>query len=264
MTRQAGGNFKDLGVTMGLGFLAPQLVANYYNKSMLWNHGKMDVVINLKCIGGKYNSFKDHPEEIPLVEEALVKSSEGIIETDIMAYPFQTETSIADWHYRTGQKYLTSNDIVKLLIENVCRNGAMLLNLTQHGDGHLDEEVIQTAKEIGGWLKVNGEAIYGSRPCEVYGEDDARYTRANGFIYVTLLRWPENNSIMLSALRMGGATIGKVSKVSLPGTSSIPLAFSKDARRLRRSSQTANQAQARLTYLKYHRIKHGSMTTIPA
>ncbi len=226
---EAGGsNLKDLGVSMGLGFLAPQLVANYYNKSLVWNHGKMDVVINLKCIGGKYNSFKEHPELIPLVEESLVKSDEGLNETDIMAYPFQTETSIADWHYRTGQKYLTSKDIVKLLVENVCRNGALLLNLTQHGDGHLDEEVIQTAREVGAWLKINGEAIYGSRPYEVYGEGDARYTRSGGFIYVTLLRWPENNVITLRALRTGGATIGRVSNVSIPG-SSLPLTFLQDA-----------------------------------
>ncbi|HEY5327468.1 MAG TPA: alpha-L-fucosidase, partial [Mucilaginibacter sp.] len=233
----AGSNLKDLGVSMGLGFLAPPLVANYYNKSLLWNRGKMDVVINLKCIGGKYNSFKDHPEQIPLVEESLVKSSEGIIETDIMAYPFQTETTIADWHYRTGQKYMKSREIVKLLIENVCRNGAMLLNLTQHGDGHLDDEVVQTSKEIGAWLKVNGEAVYGSRPYEVYGEGDARYTRVRGFIYVTLLRWPENNLIALPALREGGATIGKVSSVSLLG-SSLPITFQQDAEGLKISAKS--------------------------
>jgi hypothetical protein len=46
----AGDTLMDLGVKMGLGFLAPPLVANYYNKSLKWNDGKMDVVINLKCI----------------------------------------------------------------------------------------------------------------------------------------------------------------------------------------------------------------------
>lgn len=94
----AGDSQVDLGVNMGLGFLAPQLIANYYNKSLQWNSGKMDVVINLKAVGGRYNSFQNSPELLPLVDRSLVKSTEAIIEPEITAYPFQTETSIAEWH----------------------------------------------------------------------------------------------------------------------------------------------------------------------
>ena len=56
----AGNSQVDLGVKMGLGFLAPQLIANYYNKSLQWNKGKMDVVVNLKGVGGPYNSFQNN------------------------------------------------------------------------------------------------------------------------------------------------------------------------------------------------------------
>jgi alpha-L-fucosidase len=48
----AGDSQVDLGVNMGLGFLAPSLIANYYNKSLQWNHGKMDVVINHRNTSG--------------------------------------------------------------------------------------------------------------------------------------------------------------------------------------------------------------------
>ena len=51
---------------MGLGFLAPTLAANFYNKSLQWNHGKMEAVLNLKGVGGHYNSFQDHPELVPI------------------------------------------------------------------------------------------------------------------------------------------------------------------------------------------------------
>ncbi|MEO8884720.1 MAG: alpha-L-fucosidase, partial [Mucilaginibacter sp.] len=102
----AGDSQVDLGVHMGLGFLAPQLIANYYNKSLKWNHGKMEAVVNLKGVGGRYNSFQNSNDLIPYVEHSLVKSSEKIIEKEISAYPFQTEESIAEWHYKTGQKYL--------------------------------------------------------------------------------------------------------------------------------------------------------------
>ncbi len=177
---------------------------------------KVDVVINLKCVGGRYNSFKNNPELIPIVERALVKSSEAIIEPEIMAYPFQTETTIQDWHYRTGQRYIDSKKLIGLLMDNVCRNGTMLLNLTQHGRGDLDPEVTRIAKDIGAWLKVNGEAVYSSRPFEVYGEDSVRYTRNKGNVYATLLDW-QGGTITMKALHAGGATIGKVTKVEMLG-----------------------------------------------
>jgi alpha-L-fucosidase len=222
----AGDSQVDLGVHMGLGFLAPQLIANYYNKSLQWNHGKMEAVVNLKGVGGRYNSFQDHPELLPYVDRSLVKSTEAIIEPEIMAYPFQTETSISDWHYRTGQKYMDAPGIVRSLMENVCRNGTMLLNLTQHGRGDLDPEVIRIAKDIGAWLKINGEAVYGSRPFEIYGEGEVRYTRNKGNVYAALLDW-HGGPVTLNALRAGGATVGKVSKVELL-SANTPFTFVQD------------------------------------
>jgi alpha-L-fucosidase len=222
----AGDSQLDMGVHMGLGFLAPPLIANFYNKSLQWNHGTMEAVVNLKGVGGRYNSFQDHPELLPDVDRSLVKSTEAIIEPEIMAYPFQTETSISDWHYKTGQKYLDAQRIINLLMQNVCRNGTMLLNLTQHGRGDLDPEVVRAAKDVGAWLKLNGEAVYSSRPFEVYGESGICYTRNNGNVYATLLDW-SGGPVTLKALCAGGATLGKISKVELLD-SDISLAFVQD------------------------------------
>jgi alpha-L-fucosidase len=222
----AGDSQMDLGVNMGLGFLAPQLIANYYNKSLQWNHGKMDVVINLKAVGGRYNSFQNSPQLLPLVDRSLVKSTEAIIESEITPYSFQTETSIAEWHYLTGQKYKDAKEVVELLMQNVSRNGTMLLNITQHGRGDLDPEVIRICRNIGAWLKINGEAVYGSRPFEVFGDNGVLYTRNQGNVYATLLNW-DGNPVNLSALHTGGATLGKVSKVEILG-SDRPLKFVQD------------------------------------
>ena len=219
----AGDSQVDLGVHMGLGFLAPPLIANYYNKSIKWNQGKMEVVLNLKGVGGRYNSFQNSPELLPYVDQSLVKSTEAVIEPEIMAYSFQTETTIADWHYKTGQKYIDAKKVIELLMQNVCRNGTMLLNLTQHGRGDLDPQVIQICRDIGAWLKVNGEAVYASRPFEVYGEKGICFTRNNGNVYAALLDW-QGGPITLKALHIGGATLGRVSKVELLG-SDVALTF---------------------------------------
>jgi alpha-L-fucosidase len=241
----AGDSQVDLGVRMGLGFLAPPLIANYYNKSLQWNDGRMEVVVNLKGVGGRYNSFQNSLELLPLVDRSLVKSTEAIIESQIQAYSFQTETSIADWHYQTGQRYKDALSLVRSLMQNVSRNGTMLLNLTQHGRGDLDPEVVRIAQDVGAWLKINGEAVYASRPFEVFGDNSVCYTRNNGNVYATLLNW-NGGRVALPALRTGGATLGKVTKVELLG-SDARLDFMQDEQGLTVTPQGPLQPQAEIS-----------------
>ncbi len=228
----AGDSQVDLGVHMGLGAIAPTILANYYNKSLGWNQGKLDVVMNMKGVGGQYDSFQNSATLLPYAQRALVRSTEASTEPQISAYPFQTELDIqgGNWHYMTGAGYTDAVSLVTTLMQNVSRNGSLLLNLTQRGRGNLDPQCTQIAQDIGVWLKVNGEAVYGSRPFEVMGDSTVAYTRNNGFVYATLLGW-NGGAITLKALASGGATLGKVSKVELLG-STTAFTFSQTAQGL--------------------------------
>jgi len=233
----AGDSQVDLGVHMGLGSIATKLLANYYNKSLMWSQGKIDVVMNMKGVGGQFDSFQDNEALLPYVERALVRSTEASTEPQISAYPFQTELDIqnGNWHYKTGAGYTDAVTLVTTLMQNVSRNGSLLLNLTQHGRGNLDPQCVQIAQDIGAWLKVNGECVYASRPFEVSGEfsgstQTVAYTRTNGNVYATLFSW-NGGPISLPALRSGGATVGSVSKVEMLG-SSATMAFSQSGQGL--------------------------------
>ncbi len=233
----AGDSQLDLGVHMGLGSIATTILANYYNKSLAWNQGKMDVVMNMKGVGGQYDSFQDNESLVPFVQRALVRSTEAVTEPQISAYPFQTELDIqnGNWHYLTGAGYTDALTLVTTLMQNVSRNGSLLLNLTQHGRGNLDPQCIQIAQDIGAWLKVNGEAVYASRPFEASGEmsgstQTVAYTRNNGDVYAILLSW-NGGAISLPSLKSGGATLGTVSKVELLG-STVPMTFSQNGQGL--------------------------------
>ena len=110
----AGDSQVDLGVHMGLGSIATTILANYYNKSLTWNQGKMDVVMNMKGVGGQYDSFQDNEALVPYVQRALVRSTEASTEPQISAYPFQTELDIqsGNWHYLTGAGYTDAATLV--------------------------------------------------------------------------------------------------------------------------------------------------------
>jgi hypothetical protein len=223
----AGDSQVDLGIRMGLGSIAPAILANYYNQSLTWKQGPVDVVMNMKGVGGQYNSFQNSSSLLPYVERALVRSTEAATESQISAYPFQTELDIqsGNWHYKTGAGYTGAASLVTTLMQNVSRNGSLLLNLTQHGRGNLDTQCTRIAQDIGGWLKINGEAVYASRPFEVWGDSSVIYTRAKGNVYATLLNW-NGGAVTLSALKSGGATLGTVSNVELLG-STVAMTFSQ-------------------------------------
>ena len=86
--------------------------------------------------------------------------------------------------------------------------------------------MVQIAKDIGSWLKVNGESVYASRPFEAWGDSSVIYTRNNGNVYATLLNW-NGGAVTLSALKSGGATLGTVSKVEMVG-STVAMTFSQN------------------------------------
>ena len=93
----------------------------------------------------------------------------GVVE-DIREYPWQTDTSIGDWYYRTGQKYMTGQEIVQMLIDIVSKNGNLLLNVVQTPEGDLEQDVLNILEVIAAWMDVNNVAIFDTRPWKVYGE----------------------------------------------------------------------------------------------
>jgi hypothetical protein len=72
--------------------------------------------------------------------------------------------------------------------------------------------------------------VYASRPFDVMGDSTVAYTRRGGFVYATLLGW-NGGAVTLKALASGGATLGKVTKVELLG-STTALTFSQTAQGL--------------------------------
>ncbi len=210
----AGDSQEDLGINMGLGRLTPQIIANFYNIASKRKSGNREVVATFKGVGGRYNSFQRNPEMVNIVDRSLVKSTELYTEDDIMAFPFQTEVSLQEWHYQQGARYRSASEIVTRLMQNVSRNGCLLLNITQHGRGDIDPEARQICLDFGRWIEINSEAIYSARPFDVWGNEHVIYTRQGGYIYATILP-PATEDIVLQPLSTQSPSVGKILKVEM-------------------------------------------------
>ena len=88
--------------------------------------------------------------------------------------PWQTDTCLGDWHYDSRllreHKYKSANTVIHTLIDIVSKNGNLLLNVPVNRDGQIDADERRIVGEIGAWMRVNGESIYGTRPWTRFGE----------------------------------------------------------------------------------------------
>jgi len=140
-----------------------KFLAYYYNNAFDW--GKQ-VVVNTK---------QGYPTNIQVWDVERGKSGK------MMKFPWQTDTSIGkkSWCYIDGEENKTAEQIVHDLIDIVSKNGNLLLNIGPRADGTITEEQQAVLLDIGKWLKVNGDAIYGTRCWKKLGEGDAESTKGS-------------------------------------------------------------------------------------
>jgi alpha-L-fucosidase len=138
--------------------------------------------------------------------------------------PWQTDTSVSvkSWGYVKGDDYREARSLIAEMVDVVSKNGNFLLNVGPKADGTIPEEARRILLEMGAWMRVNGEAIYGTRPFLMYGEgptkvtqsglntdkqeftaEDIRFTTRDGKLYAMAMGWPANGEVLIRTLYRG-------------------------------------------------------------
>ncbi len=114
-----------------------------------------------------------------------------------------------------AENYRSTTELLHLLIDNVSRGGNLLLDIGPTADGRIPEIMQQRLLEMGGWLAVNGEAIYGADRCgRAPKMDDVRFTEKDGAVYAICLKWPGGKLVIegMSGVKKAKASMLGVEK----------------------------------------------------
>jgi len=240
----------------------------YFDDTVLPFHGVTDE-IGLKLAAHCYNTRLDRKGRTEAVmngkwlsemqRRALVYDIERGKAHDILPQPWQTDTCIGSWHYDRGiyerKQYKSAASVVRMLADIVSKNGNLMLSVPLRRDGQPDEQEIEIVKDIGAWLKVNGEAIYKTRPWKIYGEgpstkaaekgqfdgqkdmsdkpftpEDIRFTQSKDgkTLYAIVLEIPKDGKVTVKSLASGSQHWpGKIGSVRLVGGGKLK--FTRDA-----------------------------------
>lgn len=176
-----------------------------------------------------YNCGKIWGEEVSVCykHDAMMFGS-GIVEMERggfrepKPYPWQMDTAVArnSWCYTDSLEYKTSSEIICTLVDVVSKNGNLLLNIGPKADGSIPPGDKRILKDLGQWMKINGEAIKGAKVWrkseegptktaegqfsdqkeQIFTTEDYRFTVSHGNIYAVALKCPRDGRFLIKSL----------------------------------------------------------------
>jgi alpha-L-fucosidase len=222
-----------------------RVAAHYLNRAAAW--GKQ-VTLSAK--------YTDYPSGAVLDYERQGR----IHPRGLKPFAWEVDEPIGNkFAYVTEIQYKPAALLVRRLVDCVSMNGNYLLNISPRADGTIPEPQQERLLAMGRWLRINGEAIYGSRPWTRYGEgpyfdspepewrppgpDDPpnesftgreiRFTTQGDTLYALVMDWPGDRAVV-TALAAGAPYLpaGKIETVELLGHSGT-LEFAQDSEGLK-------------------------------
>jgi alpha-L-fucosidase len=153
---------------------------------------------------------------------------ENQVPDKMLPYPWESCMILGGgWSYSFNAKMMPTRKAIHMLTDIVAKGGNLLLNIGPGPDGTWYEEAYSRLNEIGDWLKINGESIYGTRTIAPYYEGKLRFTRCKDGSANIIYLLDENEKLPAEIL-VKGFTPEKGAKISMLGKKGSSLKWKVD------------------------------------
>lgn len=140
-------------------------------------------------LGGGYNGDTETPEQF-------------VPATGFPGRNWETCMTMNDtWGYKSkDNNWKSTKEIIQTLIDIVSKGGNYLLNVGPTSEGLVPQPSIERLAEVGKWMKINGEAIYGTTASPFSYLPWGRCTQKGNKLYLHVFEWPKDGKISLPVL----------------------------------------------------------------
>ena len=184
-----------------------ELLTNYGEIGAIWFDGKWDrdqdtVPFNWQLdeqyamihrlqpaclIGNNHHETPVPGEDIQIFERDLPgENKAGLSGQDISRLPLETcQTMNGMWGYKlVDQNYKSTETLLRLLISTSGKGANLLLNVGPQPNGEIPAAALERMKEIGEWLRTNGETVYGTTAGDIPAQEWGVTTRKGNRLFV--------------------------------------------------------------------------------
>ncbi len=181
-----------------------ELVSGYGPLDILWlDDGWVRAPLEDLDITGVAAMARKHDPGLIVVDRTVSGPNENyitpeqVIPATFLPYPWETcMTMGGHWNWYPKDDFKTAGTLIRDLCRIVARNGNYVIGIGPDANGEFDPVVYARLREIGAWLKLNGEAIYETRPVKPYESGDCVFTRRrDGTVYVIVLSKDDSGTL---------------------------------------------------------------------
>ena len=168
---------------------------------------KPEIIINNRVDNGRKGSMKGFSEAGDDYAGDFGTPEQEIPATGLPGVDWETcMTMNRHWGYNKADKdFKSGEDLIRKLADIASKGGNFLLNIGPMADGHFPPESVDRLREIGDWMKVNGDSIYGTSaspfPDLPWGRCTQKASGSKVRLYLHVFDWPRNGKLLVPGLQ---------------------------------------------------------------